>query len=391
MFELSAARRDWSEGHRPLGFVERLRRIDWSLVFLVAAIAAIGCVALYSVAGGSADPWMDRQIWRFALGLVLMLAIALVDLRYSLRLAYGVYAASLALLIYVEFFGATGMGAQRWLALGPLQVQPSELMKPALVLALARYFHFLPPAAMARPWVLIPPILLVGLPVLLVVKQPDLGTALILLLLAGIMIFLAGLRWGMIALILILAGLAAIYVWHSDLLHDYQKARLLTFLDPESDRQGAGYHIIQSKIALGSGGIWGRGFLKGTQSHLDFLPERHTDFIFTAFAEEFGFFGSLGLVLLYALLIGGIFLTALRARPLFGRLLAAGLGFNLFAYFFVNTAMVMGLIPVVGVPLPLVSYGGTAMLTVMIGFGLILAVGIDRDRRLGSGRDGPPG
>jgi rod shape determining protein RodA len=257
-------------------------------------------------------------------------------------------------------------------------------MKVTLVLTLARYFHGLSYEDVGRPLSLIVPTALVLIPAGLVLKQPDLGTAGMLLMVAAALYVVVGVRWWKFAIVLALGGVAAYYAWNSPhILHDYQKARIMTFMDPESDLQGAGYHITQSKIALGSGGVWGKGFLQGTQSHLDFLPERQTDFIFTMFAEEFGMVGSLVLLGLYMLLVIYGTVIAIRCKNQFGRLLAFGLSFNLFCYFFINTAMVMGLIPVVGVPLPMISYGGTVMITVLIGFGIILSVNINREQRIG--------
>jgi rod shape determining protein RodA len=363
---------------------EKVAHISWPVVFLIGCIASIGFAMLYSAAHGSADPWMDRQAARFAVGLAMMFAVAMVDPRTLMRVAYPVYLLSILLLVWVDFAGSVGMGAQRWIDLGFMQLQPSEIMKVSIVLTLARYFHGLSYEDVGRPLSLIVPTILVLVPAALVLKQPDLGTAGMLLMGAGAMYVVVGVRWWKFALIVALGLGAAYYAWHApNILHDYQKARIMTFMDPESDLQGAGYHITQSKIALGSGGVWGKGFLQGTQSHLDFLPERQTDFIFTMFAEEFGMVGSLVLLALYVLLVVYGMAIAIRCKNQFGRLLAFGLSFNLFCYFFINTAMVMGLIPVVGVPLPLISYGGTVLMTVLIGFGLILSVNIHREQKIG--------
>ncbi|WP_374308206.1 rod shape-determining protein RodA [Dongia sp.] len=367
---------------------EKLLQLNWSLVLLVTAVASIGFAMLYSAAHGSTEPWMNAQIKRFALGLVGMLVLGLIDLRYYMRFAYAFYAVAFVLLVYVEFLGEIGMGAQRWINLGFMQLQPSEMMKVALVLSLARYFHGVDWEAVGKPWVLIPPTLLAVAPAGLVMKQPDLGTAVTLMIVGGAMFFAAGVRWWKFAIIIAAGVVGAYFAWNSGLLHDYQKARILTFLDPESDVRGAGYHIIQSKIALGSGGVWGKGFLQGTQSHLDFLPERQTDFIFTMFAEEWGLVGGVVLLSLYSMLVLYGVVIALRCRSQFGKMMAFGLSFNLFTYFFINTAMVMGLIPVVGVPLPLISYGGTAMMTVLAGFGLMMSAYVHRDAKIGrTGRE----
>lgn len=359
------------------GIFSKFAELNWFIIFLITAIAGVGFVMLYSVAGGDLEPWAMRQMIRFAVGMVLMIAVAITNLRFWAQAAYPIYIGALALLIGVEFLGTMGMGAQRWIDLGFFRLQPSEIMKLALVMALARYYHGITLREALTLRSLIIPLILIALPAGLVLRQPDLGTA-VLLLAGGLAImFLGGVRlWIFVAGGLSL--LAAIPVaW--GFLKDYQKDRILTFLNPENDPLGAGYHIMQSKIALGSGGVYGKGFLLGTQSQLNFLPEKQTDFIFTMLAEEFGLLGGLGLLSLYALLIGYAILVSLTIRSHFGRLLTMGLAFTFFLYVFINTAMVMGLVPVVGVPLPLVSYGGSAMFTLMIGFGLILSAALHRD------------
>ena len=359
---------------------QRFWQLNWILILLICAIASIGFAMLYSAGNGSYTPWAERQMVRFAVGMGLMLAIALTDIRFWLRYAYAFYAIALILLIAVEFAGTAGMGAQRWISLNFFNLQPSELMKIALVLSLARYFHRLSLEDVTRPTRLLFPILLVAAPTALVLRQPDLGTSLLLLIGSAAIFFLAGVRiWKFILIGLI--GLASIPVGWS-MLHNYQKNRIMTFLSPESDPLGSGYHILQSKIALGSGGVFGNGFLQGTQSHLRFLPEMQTDFIFTMYAEEFGLVGSLFLIALYAAIMIYGFAIAMRSRSHFGRLVAMGIITTFFLYIFMNIAMVMGLIPVVGVPLPLISYGGTAMMTVLIGFGLLMNVYIHRDMRI---------
>ena len=366
--------------NREMSLGEKLWQINWTLIVLATAIAGVGFAMLYSAANGSIDPWASRQAIRYGAGLVLMFAIALVDVRVWLRYAYLIYFAALGLLVAVEVVGTSGMGAQRWIDLQVLRLQPSEIMKVALVLALARYFHGVAAEDSGRLAPLIVPVALALAPAALVLKQPDLGTAIMLLMVGAAVFFCAGVRLIAFAAVGAL-GLAAIPIgWQ--FLHDYQRQRVLTFLNPESDPLGAGYHILQSKIALGSGGLFGKGFLQGSQSHLNFLPEKQTDFIFTMLAEEFGMVGGLGLLALYALLLAYGAAIALRARNQFGRLLAMGLTCNLFLYVFINIAMVMGLIPVVGVPLPLISYGGTAMLAVMATLGLLMSVYIHRDLRI---------
>ena len=360
---------------------QKLLDIRWLFVLLVCLIAAIGVAMLYSAANGNLQPWASRHAVRFAMGLAVMLCVALVDVRIWLRFAYVFYGISLGLLIMVEVMGFIGMGAQRWIDVGYFTLQPSELMKIAQVLALARYFHGLGIDDISRPSRLIVPLLMIGIPATLVLRQPDLGTGLMLVMAGGAIFFVAGVRLWKFAVVLTL-GLAALPAgWQ--LLHTYQRQRIMTFLNPESDPLGAGYHIIQSKIALGSGGLSGKGFLQGTQGHLRFLPEMQTDFIYTMLAEEFGMVGGLGLIGLYALLLIYCVAISTRSYSHFGRLVGMGITMTFFLYVFINIAMVMGLIPVVGVPLPLISYGGTAMLTLLIGFGLLMGVWVHRDVIIG--------
>lgn len=359
--------------------------INWPLVLLLVSVASIGFLMLYSVAGGSLQPWAEPQMKRFAAGFVLMIVVAMVPIwfwRNAAGLAYGV---SLLLLIMVEFVGETGMGAQRWIDLGVIRLQPSELMKITLVMMLAAYYDWLDTSKTSRPvWVLIP-LLLIALPTYFVLRQPDLGTSLLLVAGGGTLMFVAGVSWwyfvavlsgavGMVATVLSSRGTE----WQ--LLKDYQFRRIDTFLDPASDPLGAGYHITQSKIALGSGGWTGRGFMQGTQSRLNFLPEKHTDFVFTTLAEEFGFVGAFSLLVVYVLIVVFCVISAVRNRDRFGSLLTLGVGMTFFLFFFINMAMVMGLAPVVGVPLPLVSYGGSAMLVLMVGFGLMQSAHVHRPR-----------
>jgi rod shape determining protein RodA len=366
-------------GFKPveLSLLEKLRLLNWPFVLVVCLVGLIGYGTLYSAGGGAHAPWAWRHGVRLGVGVGAMLVVAAIDLRWWFRCAYALYAAAVLGLVAVDLAGQTAMGAQRWLDLGPFQLQPSEVMKIALIMALARYFHSAYLEDAARPLHLITPTLLALVPAMLVLEQPDLGTAVMLLAGAGAMFFLAGVRWWKFALVLGTVAAALPIAWQQ--LHDYQKQRVLTFLDPEHDPLGAGYHIIQSKIALGSGGVWGKGFLNGTQSQLSFLPEKQTDFVFTMLAEEAGLIGALGLLLLLLVLIGYGFVFALRARNHFGRLLATGVATTFCLYVVINVAMVTGLVPVVGVPLPMISYGGTAMMTVLIGFGLMLGVDIHRD------------
>ncbi len=358
------------------GLAAKLRAVSWLYVGLLAALAGVGYIALYS-AGGGPLPFANRHALRFALGLAILIATALTDLRLIRRLAWPLYGLGIALLLAVARFGHVGKGAQRWIEIGAFQLQPSELMKIFLVLALASWFHRASFERIGNPFFLIPPALATAIPVALILKQPNLGTAVITALVAGVVFFAAGVRWWKFALVALAIGAAAPLAYHH--LHDYQRARIETFLHPESDPLGTGYNIIQSKIALGSGGLGGKGFLHGTQGHLDFLPEKQTDFIFTVLAEEFGLVGALALLGLITLIIAGGLVIALRAREPFARLLAIGITVNYSLYVFVNLAMVMGAIPVGGVPLPLISHGGSALLTAMFGFGLLLSVEVHRD------------
>ncbi|OYX35478.1 MAG: rod shape-determining protein RodA [Caulobacterales bacterium 32-69-10] len=363
----------------------KLLEIDWRLGILLCAIAGVGALMLYSIAGSSWEPWADRHLIRFGLCFIVMLVLALVDLRVWFLSAYPVYVMGLLLLVAVELVGHNALGATRWLKLGPFQIQPSEIMKIGVVLALARFYHGVSAKDARLSWKLLIPAALIGAPVLLVAHQPDLGTAVLITLTGAGVMFMAGLSWRVLAVGAI-GALAAIPPFVLFVLHDYQRNRILTFLDPEKDPSGTGYHILQSKIALGSGGLMGKGYGLGSQSQLNFLPEKHTDFIFATFAEEFGFLGCLGLLTLYA----GVIVIALRIASIshshFGRLSAAGVTCTFALYVLINAAMVMGLAPVVGIPMPLLSYGGTVMVTVMIGFGLVMAVRVHRYSEISSGR-----
>jgi rod shape determining protein RodA len=359
--------------------------INWPLVLLLTAVAGVGLLMLYSVAGGSMSPWAEPQMKRYVLGLGVMFVVAMVPIWFWRNMSVMAYLVALALLVAVEFIGSVGMGAQRWIDLGFMRLQPSELMKVAMVMVLAAYYDWLPMKKTSHPfWVLIP-IFIILLPTFLVLTQPDLGTAILLIMGGGLMMFLAGVHWAYFGSV-IAAGLAGMYTiflsrgtdWQ--LLKDYQFRRIDTFLDPSTDPLGAGYHITQAKIAMGSGGWTGRGFMQGTQSRLNFLPEKHTDFIFNTLAEEFGFIGGISLLFLYVLILVFCIISALKNRDRYSSLLILGIGVTFFLFFAVNMSMVMGLAPVVGVPLPLVSYGGSAMLVLMIAFGLVQSAHIHRPR-----------
>jgi rod shape determining protein RodA len=364
----------------------KLWQVNWLYVLLLCGLAGVGYVALYSAAGGSTEPYASRHLLRFAACVGLMLAIALIDIRVLAKLSWPAYIVSLALLVVVARYGHFGKGAQRWIEVGGLQIQPSEVMKLALVMALASWFHRASWERIGNPLFLIPPVIAVLVPVGLILKQPNLGTGVIVAAVGAAVFFAAGVRWWKFLLVALPVPLLAPLVYSH--LHDYQRARIETFLHPELDPLGAGYNIIQSKIALGSGGMWGQGFLQGTQGHLDFLPEKQTDFIFTMIGEEFGLVGGLVVMALLGLIVLGAMAIALRCRHQYGRLLALGIAMNFFMYVFVNIAMVMGVIPVGGVPLPLVSHGGSAMFTVMIGFGLLMSVHVHRDAEFGQAREG---
>lgn len=363
----------------------KILHVNWALVMLLTAIASVGFLMLYSVAGGRMEVWAEPQIKRFVAGVGVMLMVGFVPIWFWRNMAGLAYAGSLMLLIAVELFGSIGMGAQRWIELGPLRLQPSELSKITLVMLLAAYYDWLDIRKTSRPiWVLIP-VILIMLPTALVLVQPDLGTALLLMMGGAVVMFCAGVSWYYFGAVAAMLGGAIAAVFTSrgtswQLLKDYQYRRIDTFLDPSSDPLGAGYHISQAKIALGSGGWAGRGFMQGTQSRLNFLPEKHTDFIFTTLAEEFGFIGAFSLLILYALVLTFCISSAIQNKDRFASLVTLGIAATFFFYFAINMLMVMGLAPVVGVPLPLVSYGGSSMLVLLAAFGLVQSAHIHRPR-----------
>ncbi len=365
--------------------LRKLLYLNWPLALLLTAVASFGFLMLYSVAGGSFTPWAEPQMKRFALGMMVMVMIGMVPIWFWRNMAGVAYLGSLLLLLVVELFGTVGMGAQRWIDLGFMRLQPSELAKITLVMLLAAYYDWLPLKRVSRPiWVAVP-VILILLPTFLVLKQPDLGTALLLVFAGASMMFFAGVHWAYFAAVIAMGVGLVTAVFQSrgtawQLLKDYQYRRIDTFLDPSSDPLGAGYHITQSKIALGSGGWAGRGFMQGTQSRLNFLPEKHTDFIFTTLAEEFGFLGAFSLLSLYLLIIVFCISSALSNKDRFSSLLTLGIAVTFFLFFAVNMSMVMGMAPVVGVPLPLVSYGGSAMLVLLAAFGLVQSAHIHKPR-----------
>ncbi len=375
---------DYQVLQTPTGW-RKILYLNWPLILLITAVSCIGFLMLISVAGGNAGQWAEPQMYRFAIGMVAMIGLGFVPMWFWRGIAIPAYIGCLLLLVAVELFGTVGMGAQRWIDIGPIRIQPSELMKIALVLLLAAYYDWLPLEKVSRPlWVLLPVILILA-PTGLVIIQPDLGTSIMLIAGGGIVMFAAGVSlWYFGAVIGMAVGLVAAVLksrgtdWQ--LLKDYQYRRIDTFLDPTADPLGAGYNIIQSQIALGSGGWSGRGFMQGTQSRLNFLPEKHTDFIFTVLAEEFGFIGAMSLLALYVLIVGFCLQSALTNRDRFASLITIGISGTFFLYFAINMATVMGMLPAKGSPLPLVSYGGTSLMILLLGFGLVQAAHVHRPR-----------
>lgn len=365
--------------------LRKILHMNWPLVILVTAVASIGFLMLYSIAGGNLDTWARPQMERFAAGMVLMFIVAMLPIWFWRSMSGAAYLVAFALLLVVEFFGAVGMGAQRWIDLGFIRLQPSEMMKFTLVMVLAAYYDGLDPKRVSHPLYVLIPVLLIITPTVLVLMQPNLGTSLLLVLGGATVMFAAGVSLWYFAAVTALGVGAIVGVFLTrgtpwQFLHDYQYTRIDTFIDPTTDPLGAGYNIIQAQIALGSGGWSGKGFMQGTQSRLNFLPEKHTDFIFTTLAEEFGFLGAFSLLVLYALIIGFCLFAALQNRDRFSALLIIGVAANFFFYIAVNLSMVMGLAPVVGVPLPLLSYGGSAMMVLLVGFGLVQSAHVHRPR-----------
>ncbi|HVM23013.1 MAG TPA: rod shape-determining protein RodA [Sphingomicrobium sp.] len=354
-----------------------LARLPWRLIFLVTGIGGFGLLVLYSAAGGSMQPWAMKQGMIFFFFLCVAIGMSWMSESTIKSLTFPVYAVTLVMLIAVELLGFVGKGAQRWLDLGPIRLQPSEFMKPAIVLTLARFYELVPAGEIRRWRAIWPALALLGVPAALIILQPDLGTCIMVVLCGATVMFLAGLPWWLFAAPVAAIAVAAPVAYQ--FLHPYQRRRIDTFLDPESDPLGSGYHIAQSKIAIGSGGIWGKGFLRGSQSHLDYLPEGHTDFVFSSMAEEWGLVGGIALILAFGAVIRWGMKVSRNARTRFSQLAAAGLSATIFYYVSINLLMVMGLAPVVGVPLPLVSFGGSAVMTVMLCLGLLMA--LERQQR----------
>lgn len=360
---------------------DKISRLNLTLVSIIFSLAFIGFIMLYSAAGGSVAPWLYKQVVFFLLFLPVMFAIAIIDIRFWYKMSYLIYLGGVALLILVELKGNTHMGATRWIRFAGVNLQPSELMKVCLIIGYAKYFHSLEVGRERNILYLIIPAVMLAVPAFLIFRQPDLGTALILIMIASTLIFASGIDMRIVTGG-VLAFLATIPFAWKFFLHDYQKQRVITFLNPGSDPLGKGYNIIQSKIAIGSGGITGKGFLSGTQGQLEFLPERQTDFIFTMLSEEFGFIGSLIVILLFTSIFTiGVF-TIMRCKHHYGRVLVLGIISMLFYHAFINMAMVMGMLPVVGAPLPLISYGGTITAVTMIAFGFFLNVDIHKTKEI---------
>ena len=360
-----------------------LARLPWRLIFLVASIAGFGLLVLFSAAGGSVQPWALKQAIIFSVFLAIAISMSWVKESTIKAITFPLYGVTLIMLIGVEALGFVSKGAQRWLELGPIRLQPSEFMKPAIVLTLARFYELVPVGEIRKWRAIWPALLLLGVPAFLILVQPDLGTCIMVGLCGVTVMFLAGLPWWIFVAPAAAVGVAAPIVY--SMMHGYQRKRIDVFLNPESDPLGAGYHISQSKIAIGSGGIWGKGFLQGSQSHLDYLPEGHTDFVFATMAEEWGLVGGVLLICAFALVIRWGMSVSANARTRFSQLAAAGLSATIFFYVSINLMMVMGLAPVVGVPLPLVSFGGSAVMTVMLCLGLLMA--LERQQRTGARLD----
>ena len=356
-------------------FSQKILRIDWLIILLSFFLIFMGCIALYSAAGGDWYPWAFLHFQRGMLGIFIAIFIAFIDIKVIYKFAWLPLIIIIFLLLFLHFSGVNSVN--RWIDLGVISLQPSELAKVAIVLALARFFHDVPLRDQGKILYFIVSIIFIAPVIFLTMIQPDLGTSIMQTLILASIIFLAGIRVWVIILSSTIFISSLPIIWFQ--LHDYQKLRILTLLDPSRDILGSGYHITQSKIALGSGGVFGKGFLMGTQSHLNFLPEKHTDFVFTMLGEEFGLLGGIIIIFLFFILITYAFFISIFQTSQFGRLLCSGLAFLIFTYVFVNIGMVSGIIPVVGAPLPLISYGGTSMLTIFICIGLVMSASINRN------------
>ena len=365
---------------RNYNFFDKIKSIDYFLILIIILIGIISVFAIYSTEGGNFSYYTKNHLIRLSAFFLMFIGISFVRISTWYKYAYIFYFIGIILLIFVLFFGITSSGSKRWINLYFLNLQPSELMKIAIILSFARYYHRIQSLDIQSYKFLLQPIILLIIPCYLVITQPDLGTALLIAGSGIAVIWLAGLniKYFVYSGLMVLVSLPFIISF----LKPYQKSRILTFFNPDRDPLGAGYQIIQSKIAIGSGGFYGKGFLKGTQSYLEFLPEKHTDFIFTLFSEEFGFIGSLILIFLYVLLIYRIIKIGFSCRSFFSRLFCFGFSTALFLYVFVNIAMVLGLLPIVGAPLPIMSYGGSSMMSIMLGLGIVMSCKIYNEVRI---------
>ncbi len=355
-----------------MNILSKLKKINFLFMFLIIILSTIGFLALYSAGNGSLTPWAGKHTLRFIIFVFLLVIVSLVDIRFWHKHTYTIFFICLLLLISVQFAGYTGLGAKRWIKIFGISLQPSELIKVALILALSKYYHDLKYESVKKIKNIIIPLILIFIPFIFILFQPDLGTSLMILILGISMMFVSGVRIWKFILSFVVLLVSMPFIWNY--IKPYQKSRILSFLNPESDPLGTGYHLIQSKIALGSGGFFGKGFLQGTQSYLEFLPEKQTDFIFTTIGEEFGFIGTSFILIIFLLLIILCFIFSFNSKNVYGKILAAGVSINLFLYVILNTSMVTGLLPIVGVPLPLLSYGGTAMLSIMLSFGFLMNI-----------------
>ena len=360
-----------------LSIIDRIREINIFLICLLLITFLFGLLSLYSVADANFNPWARNHLIRFVISAILFFIICIVDIKIIFNLAYTLFFINILALVLIMFIGTETYGATRWIRIAGVSLQPSEFIKVSLILCLAKYYHSIPIIEVSKVSRMIIPVIITLIPVGLVIIQPDLGTSIIILIGAGSIFWIVGINYKYFILAFLSVCATIPVGWQY--LHNYQKERVFTFFNPERDPLGNGYHIMQSKIALGSGGFAGKGYLEGTQSHLNFLPEMHTDFIFTMYGEEFGFIGTFLLLIIYLSIILVSFNLATKSRSSFGKYLSCGLIFLFFSHVFINIGMVMGLLPVVGVPLPLISYGGSSMLATMIGFGLIMNCYINRD------------
>jgi rod shape determining protein RodA len=358
----------------------KLTRLPLTLILLISIICIYGFCVLYSAGGMDIYPFAYKQIIKFCIFLPCSILIALIDLKLIFRFSYFIYFTILILLVAVDLFGSSAMGAKRWINLGFASLQPAELAKIAIVLMLAKFFHSLKSEDLAKAHKILPAIIAVIIPIILIIKQPDLGTGIITLIVTFVIFFTAGVSIKQFLVVGFIITICLPIIW--SLMYDYQRTRILVFLDPERDPLGSGYNIIQSKIAIGSGGFFGKGLGNGTQSQLDFLPEHQTDFIFSCLAEEFGFAGGLLLVILYSLVLVLNLLITINCKTLFAKLTVIGITTIFFSHIFINISMVMGLLPAVGVPLPFMSYGGTMMASMLVGFGLIMNIAIHQHENL---------